>query len=272
MKGGEVEFIEKGFKKLIDIRVIFKKIIEDDRWGMIERMKMIVVLKKEKKGWWDEEIGEIENGRIGEIGMVGWGWNCWRSIEEWKSDEMIGFKGKEIGGMERGKWWRRIKELGGWRKKKIEEEWNIFEEIDEDWEIVLIGKIIEKRDEKCVVGGRGSKKKDIVGVVIKIFGCLVRIGRVFKEWIVGIVEEEGRIKGILGIDVDIEWSDRFEKKRCREKMDEVGSFDEVGIEKGKDDIEEKEELGVDIGWKGEMWIGEDGKMDREKKKGKWKGN
>ena len=74
---------------------------------------------------------------------------------------------------------------------------------------------------QVLLAGDGVEPDDLVGVVIELLGRLVALGGILPDRIVRLVEEEARVAGIFGIDVDLAGRDRLAHDRGGAELDPV---------------------------------------------------
>lgn len=84
-------------------------------------------------------------------------------------------------------------------------------------------------------------------VVIELARFGVGFRRVVPERIVGLVEEERRVAGVLGIDVDLAGNDRLPQHRGAAELEFFGHGNPVGLQHLAHDVAEQSALGVDLG-------------------------
>ncbi len=105
----------------------------------------------------------------------------------------------------------------------------------------------------------------------RAFRSLERLGGIFPQRVVRLVEEEGRIAGIFGINVDFACGDRLAHHGRGAKLDAIRGLDAVCVENGQNDVAENAAFRVDLGRDDHLCMRDAGKLDCACKEGKCDG-
>ncbi|KAJ0338240.1 hypothetical protein COL154_014265, partial [Colletotrichum chrysophilum] len=243
----EGKLLEHRLQEPGDLRILLQHRLADDRRRLVDWLNVLVVGQHDGTRTGDAAIRAVDHGEIGAVRLVRRRLDRCRRVAARKRDELIGLQLEIIGLFERRQRRFRVHEFRRGRKLGRTPLRNILAEVRQRDDVVLLRHILAHGDAPGVVGGRRRQPDDLVGLVVELLGSLIRLLGILPDRFLRLVEEEGGVTRVFGIDVDLSGDDRFAHDRRTAEVQTRGRRDLVRIEYRQNHVADDAAFRIDLG-------------------------
>src|SRR5829696_4535851 len=232
--------------RLADHRVFFEHGRPDDRSRLIDDLRALRVLHPHEVEGGDRPVGAVDHRRIDPAQLLGGGPHRHSGVAARENDDLIPRQREAVALLESRQSRRTLDELGRAGELDNSAPLRDLRKVVHGGEALPAGEIAAHGDEPGVVRRRPVEPDELVRRLVESLHEIVAGLGLLPGRIVLLVEEEGAVAGVLGIEVDLAGDERRAHDLGRPELKAVLDRNAGLFERDQHHVAEERAFGIDL--------------------------